>query len=242
MRAAFDKLISWTGLLLAALLLVAGAMLTWAWVYIGNEVQAQLALQDITMPEGQALQSLPPADQAALQPYAGSPMDTGPEAKAYADHYILVHLNAASKGKTYSEISGQYTAMTAVQKASPEGQALAAVRDTLFQGNTLRGLLLYGAAFATMGTLARVRGDRRLCRCGGHAVPRAVGHATRPSHGTGRCRGTGRGQPYQPRHPDQPCHPDEPRYSHQPGVGPLARGPRTRSGGAAFKQPVRWAD
>jgi len=43
MRAAFDKLISWTGLLLAALLLVAGAMLTWAWVYIGNEVQAQLA-------------------------------------------------------------------------------------------------------------------------------------------------------------------------------------------------------
>jgi len=106
------------------------------------------------MPQGQALQSLPPDDQAALQPYAGSPMDTGPEAKAYADHYILVHLNAASKGKTYSEISGQYTAMTAVQKASPEGQALAAVRDTLFQGNTLRGLLLYGAAFATMGTLA----------------------------------------------------------------------------------------
>jgi hypothetical protein len=154
MRAAFDKLISWTGLLLAALLLVAGAMLTWAWVYIGNEVQAQLSLQDITMPEGKALQSLPPDDQAALQPYAGSPMDTGPEAKAYADHYILVHLNAASKGKTYSEISGQYTAMTPAQKASPEGQALAAVRDTLFQGNTLRGLLLYGAAFATMGTLA----------------------------------------------------------------------------------------
>ena len=154
MRASFDKLISWTGVLLAVFLLVAGGLLTWAWVYIGNEVEAQLTLQDITMPQGDALASLPPADQAALTPYAGSPMDTGPEAKAYADHYILAHLNAASGGKSYSEVSGAYVAMTPAQKASPEGQVLSALRDTMFQGNTLRGLLLYGAAFATMGTIA----------------------------------------------------------------------------------------
>jgi hypothetical protein len=154
MRASFDKLISWTGLLLAAFLLVAGGLLTYTYFYIGNEVKTQLNLQDITMPQGAALQSLPPADQDALKPYAGSPMDTGPEAKAYANHYILAHLNAASGGKSYSQISGQYVAMTPAEKASPEGQQLSTLRDTLFQGNTLRGLLLYGAAFATMGTIA----------------------------------------------------------------------------------------
>jgi hypothetical protein len=154
MRAAFDKLISWTGVLLAVFLLAAGGLLTYAYFYIGNEVETQLTMQDITMPEGAALQSLPPTDQAALKPYAGSPMDTGPEARAYADHYILVHMNEASGGKTYSQISGQYVAMTAEQKASPAGLALGALRNTLFQGSTLRGLLLYGAAFATMGTIA----------------------------------------------------------------------------------------
>src|SRR4051794_18091729 len=120
MRASFDKLISWTGILLAVFLLIAGGTLTYMSNYIGNEVEAQLSLQDITMPEGAALQSLPPADQEALKPYAGSPMDTGPEAKAYADHYILAHMTAMSGGKSYSEISGQYITMTPEQKASPE--------------------------------------------------------------------------------------------------------------------------
>jgi hypothetical protein len=156
MRASFDKLISWTGVLLAVFLLVAGGLATYAYVYIGNEVQTQLGMQDITMPEGKALDTLPPDDKAALQPYAGSPMDTGPEARAYADHYILAHMNAASGGKTYEEVSGAYQAMSTEQKASPEGVKQAALRNTLFQGNTLRGLLLYGAAFATMGTIAGI--------------------------------------------------------------------------------------
>ena len=44
--------------------------------------------------------------------------------------------------------------MTPEQKASPEGVKQAGLRQTMFMGNTLRGLLLYGAAFATMGTIA----------------------------------------------------------------------------------------
>ena len=154
MRSAFDKLISATGLILAALLLVAGGLLTYAASYIGNEVDTQLSAQDITMPEGDALKSLPPDDQKALEPYAGSPMDSGPEARAYADHYIQAHMSAMSGGQSYSKISSQYLAMTPEQKATPEGEKLAGLRNTLFQGNTLRGLLLYGAAFATMGTIA----------------------------------------------------------------------------------------
>ena len=156
MRSAFDKLISWTGLALAAVLIMAGGLLTWANVFIDNQVTDQLTMQNITMPEGDALTSLPEADAEALEPYAGSPMDTGAEAKAYADHYILVHMNESSDGQTYSEISGQYVQMTDEQKASEEGQALAGLRQTLFMGSTLRGLLLYGYAFATMGTIAGI--------------------------------------------------------------------------------------
>jgi hypothetical protein len=156
MRSAFDKLISWTGLALAVLLLIAGGLLSWAHTFIGDQVHDQLTMQGITMPEGDALAGLPKADANALQPYAGSPMDTGPEAKAYANHYILVHMNEASKGQTYNEVSGQFVGMTDEQKASPEGQALGGLRQTLFMGNTLRGLLLYGYAFATIGTIAGI--------------------------------------------------------------------------------------
>ena len=156
MRSAFDKLISWTGVALAVVLLVAGGLLTWAHSFIGTQVHDQLTMQNITMPGGDALGGLPKADANALKPYAGSLMDTGPEAKAYANHYILVHMNEASQGKTYSEVSGEYITMTDEQKASPEGIALGQLRQTLFMGDTLRGLLLYGYAFATIGTIAGI--------------------------------------------------------------------------------------
>ncbi len=156
MRSAFDKLISWTGLLLAALLLVAGGLLFWANSFIGDQVHDQLVMQDITMPEGEAIADLSQADQDALEPYAGSQLDTGPEAKAYADHYILAHMNASSDGRTYAEVSGEYVQLSDADKASPEGQALGQLRQTLFMGNTLRGLLLNAYAFATIGTIAGI--------------------------------------------------------------------------------------
>ena len=154
MRAVLDKLISWTGLALAVVLLIAGGLLTWANMFIGDQVKDQLTMQDITMPEGEALAGLPEADATALEKYAGSALDSGPEAKAYADHYILAHMNASSDGRTYQEVSSEFLALDDEAKASEEGQALAGLRQTLFMGNTLRGLLLYGYAFATIGTIA----------------------------------------------------------------------------------------
>jgi hypothetical protein len=156
MRSAFDKLISWTGLALAVVLLAAAGLLAWANTFIGDQVHNQLSMQGITMPAGDALAALPKTDAAALRQYAGSKLDTGPEAKAFADHYILVHMNAASQNRTYEEVSGEYIGLSDAQKASPDGQALGQLRQTLFMGNTLRGLLLYGYAFATMGTIAGI--------------------------------------------------------------------------------------
>ena len=78
MRSAFDKFISWTGLLMAVVLLVAGGLLWWAHSFIGDQVNEQLTMQGITMPEGDALASLPKADAEALKPYAGSTLDEPP--------------------------------------------------------------------------------------------------------------------------------------------------------------------
>lgn len=156
MRSAFDKFISWTGLAMALVLILAGSLLLWANSFIGDQVHDQLTMQGITMPEGDAVAGLPKADADALKPYAGSQLDTGPEAKAFADHYILVHMNEASGNRTYEDVSGEYITMSDEQKASEEGQALAGLRQTLFMGNTLRGLLLYGYAFATIGTIAGI--------------------------------------------------------------------------------------
>lgn len=169
MRSAFDKLISWTGLALAAVLLVAGGLLSWANTFIGDQVKDQFAMQDIVMPEGEALASLPKADADALKEFAGSPLDSGPEAKAFADHYILAHMNASSEElagevMSYSEVSGQARALGAALAENPnptqaeqdEAAAWAGLKTTLLDGNTLRGLLLYGYAFATIGTIAGI--------------------------------------------------------------------------------------
>jgi hypothetical protein len=156
-RATLDRLISIGGLILVVVLLVAGGLLTWAHFFISNEVHDQLAAQKITMPTDQTgLADLPASDKAALEPYAGQQMTTGPQAKAYADHYIAVHLSEVADGKTYSEVSGEYIAQCSDPKAAQSAscQTLAGQKTTLFQGETLRGLLLYGYAFATIGTIA----------------------------------------------------------------------------------------
>jgi hypothetical protein len=156
-RATLDRLISIGGLLLVVVLLVAGALLVWANVFIGDQVHDQLAAQKITMPTDKTgLATLPAEDKAALEPYAGQVMTTGNQAKAYANNFIAVHLDAVAGGKTYAEVSGQYLAQCSDPAAatSADCQKLAAQKATLFQGETLRGLLLTSYAFDTMGTIA----------------------------------------------------------------------------------------
>ena len=157
MRATLDRLISIGGLLLTVVLLVGGGLLVWANMFIEDEVHDQLAAQKITMPTAETgLAGLPAEDKAALEPYAGEQMTTGKQAQAYADHYIAVHLNEAGGGKTYSEVSGEYIAQCSDPAAAKTADCLqlAGLKQTLFQGETLRGLLLSAYAFATMGTIA----------------------------------------------------------------------------------------
>ena len=152
MRSSFDKLISWTGIVVAAVLLLAGGLLVWASSFATTNVHDQLASQNITMPVAAALTT--PTMKAELTQYAGQPLTTGEQAKAYADYYIQAHMDEQADGRTYSQVSGEYMAAL---KADPTAQAttdLGQLRQTLFMGTTLRGMLLNAYAFATLGTIA----------------------------------------------------------------------------------------
>ena len=152
MRSSFDKLISWTGIVVAGVLLVAGGLLVWASSFATQNVHDQLASQAIKMPVAAALTT--PTMKAELSQYAGQDLTTGAQAKAYADYYIQAHMDESSGGKTYSQVSGEYMAAL---KADPTAQAtadLGQLRQTLFMGTTLRGMLLNAYAFATLGTIA----------------------------------------------------------------------------------------
>ena len=105
-RKTFDALVSAGGLVIVAVLLVAGVLLLWGHSYASNQVSSQLSAQKIVFPATgtAAFKALPAPAQAAMGVYAG-PMTTGAQAKAYADHFIAVHLTEIGKGQTYSQLS-----------------------------------------------------------------------------------------------------------------------------------------
>lgn len=156
-RSALDRLVSWIGLALAVVLLLAGGLLAFASGFINNQVSSQLSAQKITMPVAAAYSTLPQADQNALAPYQGQPLTNGFQAEAFADHYIQAHLNAAGGGKTYEEVSGEYIQMSKDPNANQATlKQLGDLHQTLFMGNTLRSMLLTAYAFGTMAMVAGI--------------------------------------------------------------------------------------
>ena len=148
-RKTFDALFTFGGLAIAIVLLAAGGLLTWASSFVGDEVHTQLSQQQIYFPPKGSEALAPPAIGPHLNQYAGKQLLTGPEANAYANYFIKVHLQAIGGGKTYAQLS-------AAAKADPTNTKLAAQVETVFKGETLRGLLLNAYAFATMGTIAGI--------------------------------------------------------------------------------------
>lgn len=148
-RSTLDRLVSTTGLIVAAVLLCASGALFYAHNFIHTQVHNQLAAEQIMFPEAgsSSLMALPAADQQAMSKYDGQQMLTGAQAETWADHYIAVHLQKIGGGKTYAELSAE-------SMADPTNQKLAGVVQTVFRGETLRGLLLNAYAFDTMALVA----------------------------------------------------------------------------------------
>jgi hypothetical protein len=147
-RRSFDVVVSAVGLGLAALLIVAGGLLTWAHNFVGSQVHTQLAAQKIYFPP-KGSPAIAGAEFKEMRQYAGQQLTTGAQAETYADHFIAVHLKEIAGGQTYAQLSTK-------AQAAPTDLKLQGQVATMFKGETLRGLLLNAYAFGTMGTIAGI--------------------------------------------------------------------------------------
>jgi len=146
-RRTFDTLLISLGLTMMLVLEAAGGLLTWAHTFISGQVRTQLSAQQIFFPAKGDPALASSAIGPHLNQYAGQQLVTGQQAEAYADHFIAVHLRVIGGGRTYSQLS-------AAAKAEPKNTVLAGQVETVFKGETLRGLLLNAYAFGKMGTIA----------------------------------------------------------------------------------------
>lgn len=133
----------------AVALMAIGGLAWWAHSFTTDMVKSELSAQKIYFPE-KGSPALNPEEYPDLQQYAGQLVDTPEEARAYANGFIGRHLKKIAGGKVYSEVSAE------AQK-DPTNQKLQQQKQTLFQGETLRGMLLgNGYAFGMVGKIARI--------------------------------------------------------------------------------------
>jgi len=139
--------IRWRVMILqAVMVLVLGGVALAAYglgTFSHNQIQDQLSEQKITFPaaDSAALKALPAADASAMTQYAGQSLTDGVQAETYADHFLKVHLAEIGGGKTFAQFGA--TGLTPAQQAT---------KSTLFQGETLRGLLLNAYGWWTVGS------------------------------------------------------------------------------------------
>src|SRR6516225_5664936 len=147
-RRTFDALATMAGLVLAVVLAIGGGLLLWGHSVISTDVHTQLAAQKIVFPPANSapIKELPAANAAAMNQYGGQLMTTGAQAQTYADNFIAVHLSKIGGGQTYSQLSAK-------SLAQPKNTALAEQVQTIFRGETLRGLLLNAYGWWQMGQI-----------------------------------------------------------------------------------------
>lgn len=153
-RRTFDILVTFGGVAITVLLVIAGSLLLWGHDFANSNVTSQLQEQQITFPTKAELAhpngtEITAAMQKTLGKYAGQALTTGPQAKAYADDFIAVHLSEMPYHGVYAKVSS-------AAQADPTNATLKAEEQTVFQGTTLRGLLLEAYAFSEFGTIALI--------------------------------------------------------------------------------------
>ena len=170
-RRTLDVIFSVGGVLLAVLLLVLGFVLRSNENFAKDYVTKQLSAQQISFKPAATLTAEEKAQPCLVQ-YAGQNLVTGKQAECYANNFIAVHLAAAAKGggyegSTYATLGtpqGDLSAkVAAAQKANDPNlitlqknlAAVSGLRDTMFKGETLRGLLLTSFGFSEFGRKAQ---------------------------------------------------------------------------------------
>jgi hypothetical protein len=128
------------GLTLTVLLAVTGVLLTIGSSSTKSTVHDQLDSLKISFPAKGA-----PGMTPELNEYAGQQVDTGDEAKKYADVFLGNILKAAGGGKTFSQLFPP-----PVLTSSPQQEAQ---MEALFRGETAQSLLVDAYGFEGMAKL-----------------------------------------------------------------------------------------
>ncbi len=166
-RRTLDVVFSVGGVLLAGLLLILGLVLQNQADFAKSYVKDQLSQQKITFTPVKGL-TAQEKQANCLVTNATRPLTTGKQAECYANKYIGLHVTEVNGGKTYSETSGESRALQAKADAATtanpgapatvalqsQAKALSGKVDTLFRGETLRGLLLTSYGFSIFGERA----------------------------------------------------------------------------------------
>ena len=164
-RKTLDVLFSGGLLVLAGLLLAAGLVLSANANFANGYVTGQLSQQNITF---KAADTLTDEEKNAdcLVRYDGQQLTTGKQAECYANNFIGLHLKSTANGQTYAELgvpqSELRTQVADAQKNNAPNLAdlqkqladVTSQRETVFKGETLRGLLLTSYGFSEFGTKA----------------------------------------------------------------------------------------
>ena len=164
-RRTIDAVLIGAGVVVTLVLVVAGSLLPWGNRFATDYVDRELSSQNIVFPDEAALVEQGRTD---LVGFAGQQLNTGAEAEAYAS-YIDGHLADTADGATYADLGGpERAANAAVRRPRTAGRpgrdralqedatAISGQRNTLFKGETLRGLLLSTFAWSTVGRIAGI--------------------------------------------------------------------------------------
>ncbi|HZN75748.1 MAG TPA: hypothetical protein VFC00_29305 [Micromonosporaceae bacterium] len=164
-RRTLDIMFSVGGLALAALLFAVGLVMTSNANFAKNYVATQLGQQNITFKTADTLTDVE-KQQPCLVQYAGQKLTTGKQAECYANNFIGLHLKSTANGATYADLGvpqSKLRAQVAEAKKTNDPNLAAlqqqldeitAQRETVFKGETLRGLLLTTYGFSEFGVKA----------------------------------------------------------------------------------------
>ena len=165
-----NQAIRWRIIILQAMLVVilaaASGFLFYEGNFTTNMVKDELTAQQISFPTADQIKTGGALDPAQfpqeIRDQAGNQVVDGNQARIYANDFINKHLQGVAGGLTYSTIGPKITAanaaLAAASKADPNYATLQAnvatlnaQRATLFQGETLRSMLLNAYGWWTIG-------------------------------------------------------------------------------------------
>lgn len=171
-RRTLDIAFSIGGALFAVLLLILGLVLKDQADFAKGYVKDQLVQQKIEFPAEYDGGETDVAGSGCLTDYAGTVLDSGEKAECFANFYIKTHMLHSAEAAGYPEdtydtmgdvVRGLKAELqtakdsgdeAATEEAQGKVDAASGLRDSMFKGETLRGLLLTTYGFSIFGEKA----------------------------------------------------------------------------------------